>query len=132
MANNELTVQSNLKAVTKQQEAPVLSQGSRSSSKVDQAEEASNLNPNTLNVNNQKQTEERADAVKQKVAELNQYVQNLDRKLQFSVDDTSGDTIVKVIDKETDELIRQIPSEELLDVKRAIDEYRGILFETKA
>jgi flagellar protein FlaG len=132
MANNELTVQSNLKAVTKQQEAPVLSQGSRSSSEVDQAEEVSNLNPNTLNVNNQKQTEERADAVKQKVAELNQYVQNLDRKLQFSVDDTSGDTIVKVIDKETDELIRQIPSEELLDVKRAIDEYRGILFETKA
>jgi flagellar protein FlaG len=66
------------------------------------------------------------------VAELNQYVQNLERKLQFSVDDTSGDTVVRVIDKETDELIRQIPSEELLEVKHAIDEYRGILFETKA
>jgi flagellar protein FlaG len=133
MANDELTVQSNLKALSKQQDTSVVLQGSaRSSSKVEQADEANSLNPNKLNADVANQTEERAEAVKQKVAELNQYVQNLERKLQFSVDDNSGDTVVKVIDKETDELIRQIPSEELLEVKHAIDEYRGILFETKA
>jgi hypothetical protein len=64
MANDELTVQSNLKTITKQQDAPVALQGSRSSSKVEQADEANSLNPNKLNANVAKQTEERADAVK--------------------------------------------------------------------
>jgi flagellar protein FlaG len=48
------------------------------------------------------------------------------------VDDQSGNTVVKVIDSETDELIRQVPAQEILDVKNAINEYRGLLFETKA
>jgi flagellar protein FlaG len=59
-------------------------------------------------------------------------VQKLDRKLEFTVDDSSGDTVVKVIDSETDKLIRQIPSDEILRIRDAVDTYRGILLETKA
>jgi flagellar protein FlaG len=80
----------------------------------------------------EKQSEEQAEAVQEKVAELNTHMQHLNRKLQFSVDDNSGDTVVKVIDSDTDELIRQVPAQEILDVKNAINEYRGLLFETKA
>jgi flagellar protein FlaG len=80
----------------------------------------------------EKQSEDQAEAVQEKVAELNSYMQHLNRKLQFSVDDQSGNTVVKVIDSETDELIRQVPAQEILDVKNAINEYRGLLFETKA
>jgi flagellar protein FlaG len=42
------------------------------------------------------------------------------RSLSFTVDDESGKTVVKVIDRDTDEVIRQIPSEELLRVAEAI------------
>ena len=42
------------------------------------------------------------------------------RSLSFRVDETSGKSIIKVMDKNTDELIRQIPSEELLKVAQDI------------
>ena len=45
------------------------------------------------------------------VEKLNQIAQNLGRELQFEIDDDSGQTIVKVIDTETDEVVRQIPNE---------------------
>ncbi|CAN0605577.1 unnamed protein product, partial [Ectocarpus sp. 12 AP-2014] len=38
--------------------------------------------------------------------------------LQISVDGDLGSTIVRVLDTETDELIRQIPSEEFLQIAR--------------
>lgn len=48
------------------------------------------------------------------------------RSLSFSIDDTSGRSIIKVTDIETEQLIRQIPSEEVLkvaqDIKRLQDE----------
>ena len=48
------------------------------------------------------------------VRELNGYVQNVQRNLQFNVDEDSGHTVIRVVDSETDEVIRQIPSEEVL------------------
>ena len=50
------------------------------------------------------------------VGDLRQYVQNLQRTLQFSVDEESGQTVVRVVDSETKEVIRQIPAEELLRI----------------
>tara|TARA_R100000935_G_scaffold37634_2_gene58692 strand:+ start:783 stop:1199 length:417 start_codon:yes stop_codon:yes gene_type:complete len=76
-------------------------------------------------------TEEQLAAIQERVVELNSYMQNLNRSLQFSVDDKSGDTVIKVIDSETDELIRQIPAEELLVVRSSLEEYRGMLLEMR-
>ncbi|MGO1500031.1 MAG: flagellar protein FlaG [Marinobacter sp.] len=45
------------------------------------------------------------------VARLNDYVQNVQRDLQFEVDMERGQTIVRVVDNETQEVIRQIPDE---------------------
>jgi len=45
------------------------------------------------------------------VSQLNDFVQNVQRDLQFEVDKELGQTIVKVIDQETQEVIRQIPDE---------------------
>lgn len=69
--------------------------------------------------------------LEEKVAQLNDYVQHLNRNLEFSIDEQSGDTIIKVIDAETKELVRQIPSQEIIDVRNAVDKYRGLLLETK-
>jgi flagellar protein FlaG len=50
------------------------------------------------------------------VAKMNDFVQAEQRNLHFSVDENSGVTVIKVVDKESGELIRQIPSEVFLDL----------------
>ena len=44
------------------------------------------------------------------VAKVSSYVQSLSRSLDIRSDDRTGDTVIQVFDKSTDELIRQIPS----------------------
>ena len=60
-----------------------------------------------LQARNEAQREELDDAVSQ----LNDFVQNVQRDLQFEVDNELGQTIVKVVDQSTKEVIRQIPDE---------------------
>jgi flagellar protein FlaG len=60
-------------------------------------------------------------AVELAVTQLNDYVQSFRTDLEFIVDEGSGRSIVQVFDSESGELIRQIPSEEVLAVSRAID-----------
>lgn len=43
-------------------------------------------------------------------------------ELEFTIDDKLKTTVIKVLDKETKEVIRQIPSEELLKIQRILDE----------
>ncbi|HRQ59072.1 MAG TPA: flagellar protein FlaG, partial [Azoarcus taiwanensis] len=47
--------------------------------------------------------------------------------LRFTIDDDTGRTVVKIVDKETDEVIKQIPSEEMLRISRALDTLQGLL-----
>lgn len=56
----------------------------------------------------------------------------LNVQLQFQVDSKSGQTIIQVLDKETGEVIRQIPPENLSEVRDKLEELRGILFDGKA
>ncbi len=51
--------------------------------------------------------------------------------LKFSKHDESGRTMIKVMDKQNEELIREIPSEEVLNLAAKIDEMIGILFDKK-
>ncbi|PCM45268.1 flagellar protein FlaG [Marinobacter sp. ANT_B65] len=45
------------------------------------------------------------------VSQLNDYVQNVQRDLQFEVDNDLGQTIVRVVDQQTKEVVRQMPDE---------------------
>ncbi len=65
------------------------------------------------------------------VQELSTIVEGFNRELNFSVDDKSGKTIIKVIDSETDEVIRQIPSEEVVEMAQMIDQHAGLLMDAK-
>ncbi|HSG93748.1 MAG TPA: flagellar protein FlaG [Methylotenera sp.] len=56
------------------------------------------------------------------VSRLNDYVQNVQRSIRFSVDDVSGKDVVTVLDKQTEEVIRQIPIEEVLVFARNLAE----------
>lgn len=61
-----------------------------------------------------------AEDLGQAVEDINQFVNSQGRTLNFSVDEESGKPVVKVIDFETKEVIRQIPSEEVLTMAKAI------------
>ena len=77
-----------------------------------------------------------AEELLQVVAKLNDHVQKIERDLQFSVDDSSGRTVIRVVNSETEEVVRQIPSEEVLRISRnlqdQLDDVTGLIFETSA
>ncbi len=66
-------------------------------------------------------------ALQSALSKMTEHVQNLQRALQFSVDEESGETVVKVVDSETKEVIRQIPSEELLAIANRLRSTAGVL-----
>lgn len=61
------------------------------------------------------------------VAHLNEALREHNDSLQFEIDDVTGKTIVRVVDKDTNEVIRQFPSEEVLAIARAIPPISGAL-----
>jgi len=61
------------------------------------------------------------------VEELNRNIQQQTRALIFTIDERHGKPIVSVVDKETDKVIRQIPSEVALQVADALEEATGAL-----
>jgi flagellar protein FlaG len=60
------------------------------------------------------------DEVQKLVDRIGEQIRIERRSLSFTVNDELGKTIVTVIDRETDEVIRQIPSEELVRIAQAI------------
>lgn len=76
-----------------------------------------------------KETKESFDElVSETTKQLNIKMQSIERDLQFNVDETSGDTIITVLDTKTSEVIRQIPTEEVLAIRENIETLKGILF----
>ncbi len=52
--------------------------------------------------------------------------------VRFENDDNSDQLVVKIVDRETDEVIRQVPAEELLNLKVALADLRGNVIDTKS
>jgi flagellar protein FlaG len=70
---------------------------------------------------NKASVEVSSEALQETVDNLNGYAQNLKRNLQFSVDKDLGRTVIRVVDTDTKQVIRQIPSEEMLAIARRVD-----------
>lgn len=89
----------------------------------------SNVSNNVVALNSANQlSQDRVDAsrleelIQSQEEDSSEVQQNISRRLQFQVDESVGVTVVSVIDKETDELIRQFPPEELLNLSRRLKE----------
>ncbi len=72
--------------------------------------------------------EENQERLKDSVRNLTELVKTVQRDLQFSIDNKSGETVITVLDSLTDEVIRQIPSEEVLALAKNIESLKGVLF----
>jgi flagellar protein FlaG len=68
------------------------------------------------------------DAVKK----INDAMQASAQSLEFSIDEDSKHIVVKVIDQDTKEVVRQMPSKEALAIAKSIDKMRGLLIDHTA
>ncbi|MDR2365969.1 MAG: flagellar protein FlaG [Zoogloeaceae bacterium] len=64
--------------------------------------------------------------------ELREFVKPYNTSLAFSVDEESGDLVLKVTDNETGDVIRQIPSEDALKLAQALDALKGLFIRQEA
>lgn len=72
--------------------------------------------------------EDKQEAVKK----LNDYVQNVQRSLEFDFDEEAGKSVITVVDRSTKEVIRQIPDEIAVELARNLNEEESVsLFSTK-
>jgi len=85
-----------------------------------------------LNEAKNTQAEASHEQVKDAVTKLNDYVQNVERNLQFNLDDESGKTIITVVDRQTDKVIRQIPDDVALKLAQDLQQNEPLsLFNAK-
>lgn len=66
------------------------------------------------------------------IQEVQKAVAPVAQSLQFSIDHDTGKTVVKVMDTETNKVLRQIPSEEVMDMAKALDKLQGLLVKQTA
>lgn len=59
--------------------------------------------------------------MKEAVSKLNQYVQKTQRNLDFSLDEDSGKTVIRVYDRQSEQLVRQIPDEVALELAKKLN-----------
>jgi flagellar protein FlaG len=77
-------------------------------------------------------TEPRRDELEQAVTDIREFVQASQRQLDFSIDDSSGRVVVKVIATDSGEVIRQIPSETALKLAQSLSQAGSLLFDDNA
>jgi flagellar protein FlaG len=87
----------------------------------------------------EKVLQEKARDQKLSNEELTEVVENIQSRLEvvgtnlgFSIHEETEDLVVEITNRENGELIRQIPSEEVLELQARLDELVGILFDKKA
>lgn len=72
------------------------------------------------------------DKLEQAVKDVNDFVKPINNALRFNLDEDTGKTVIKVIDATSQEVIKQIPSEEMLAIAKALDTMKGLLVRQKA
>ncbi len=70
--------------------------------------------------------------VKKAVSDINKTIQAMSQNLEFSVDTDTDEVIVKVIDQQTRQVLRQIPSVEAIEIAKSLDKLQGLLIRQQA
>lgn len=68
----------------------------------------------------------------QLATDLSDMMSMMRKGLAFKVDETSGQAVVTVLDRDTGDVIRQMPSEEALALAEKLSEVTGLLMKTEA
>lgn len=106
----------------------VIAQPTRSDAEVVSQVASTVIKPSNVDVSSQPTREVVAKAA----ADIQQFVQSMGRNLSFSVDETTGYNVVRVVNPNTGELVRQLPSEELLKIARDFQRLNNVLVSQRA
>jgi flagellar protein FlaG len=63
---------------------------------------------------------------------INKRLQPIASNIEFSIDQDSGRTLVKIVDTATNTVLRQTPSKEVLAIAKELDKLQGLLIREKA
>ncbi|MGL4473868.1 MAG: flagellar protein FlaG [Shewanella sp.] len=73
-----------------------------------------------------------SEALDKVVEDMTSMMSMMRKGLAFKVDDTSGRSVVSVMDVDSGNIIRQIPSEEALELAQKLSDVTGLLMKTEA
>jgi len=82
--------------------------------------------------NVQKESAPTEEVIAKAAAQIQNFVQQMGRNLSFTIDETTGYNVVQVINPETNEVIRQLPSEELLKIAKSMEQLNSVLINQRA
>jgi flagellar protein FlaG len=71
-------------------------------------------------------------AVQKAADQINRKLAESFKDVRISVDDTLNRPVVRLVDANSGELVRQIPTEETIRIARRIEQVSGLLFDSKA
>jgi flagellar protein FlaG len=128
--NNNNTNTNNTNSVKQQQ----LINATRSANKAEQAFKVSDAIENNATVKDAKQASSAplsAEQLEKVAQQLQDFVGEMNRGLEFTVDKDSGRDVIKVIDKNSGELVKQYPSEEVLTLVAKLSEMIGSFVDAK-
>ncbi len=77
------------------------------------------------------QNEPERKQVDRVVESLNELANSLQRRIEFSIDDNTGRTVITIVDQESDRVIRQIPPEELMRLAAHLQETQGLIINSE-
>ncbi|MTI65732.1 MAG: flagellar protein FlaG [Firmicutes bacterium] len=89
-------------------------------------------NENLINVKEKVKKEKSKGNVIDEIKQSNEKLILDNRRLEFSVHEKTKDIMIKVIDSDTDEIIREIPPEKILDMVADFMEKAGLLVDKRA
>jgi flagellar protein FlaG len=89
----------------------------------------SKLKPESLREKEEYSEQELEDEVRESVKDVNEIVDKVKEGLSFQIHEDTEKMMVKVVDLNTDEVIKELPPEEMLDLQARIHEMVGILID---
>ena len=69
-----------------------------------------------------------ASQLKQSLEDINKALAGFSISVQFQVDPDYKDLIVRIVDQDSGKLIRQMPTEDVVRISKAMDNLKGLLF----
>lgn len=100
-----------------------------------QAEDEKNSSDNNNNKNGQnqgtQQNQAMSESLKKAIAEMNEKINNSNQEAIFGVHEETNRVMIKIVDKETKEVVKEFPPEKTLDMIAKVWEVAGILVDEK-
>ena len=94
-------------------------------------QQSANADVNAKQANTKQAQQQKSEQLKKAIAEMNRRINNSNEEAVFGVHEDTNRIMIKIMDKETKEVIKEFPPEKTLDMIASIWEMAGILVDEK-